>query len=1623
MPASGPQRGGTAGQAAGQLAEPVAIVGMDVLLPGAGSLDQYWRNLVSGADAITDVPANRWEPVFYDTEHADQPNRIYCRRGGFVDDLAYFDPMPYGVMPASVPETEPEQLLALRVAAGAIADAGGMDRLPDRDRVGVILGRLGQSSVTSVKFFLRVMLPDQMCDYVRELLPELTPDQLDLIRARTTQRLGPYHPENVIGLMPNLTASRVANRLGLRGPAYILDAACASSLIAVDHGIAELIRGRLDAVVVGGVHHNHDVTFWSVFSQLRALSRRQQIRPFDAAADGLLIGEGTGAVVLKRLSDAVRDGDRVHAVIRGVGVSSDGRSASLVNPETTGQLLAVRRAWASAGLDPAAPDAVGMLEAHGTGTPAGDGTELATMADAFGPPRPGNSPPVIGSVKSMIGHAMPAAGIASLVKTVLAVANGTLLPTLHCDSPREEMTRTRFMPATTARPWDQPGPRRAAVNAFGFGGINVHLIVEQAPDPARLRRPGHSPAAQAPAAQSPATPAPAAAAAVREPDQIVLLAAADPAALARLLAADDQDVRAHGTRLARDGAAGDSAAAGPGGGCRLGIADPTAARLAAARKVVAAGTAWRGGRDIWFSPRPMLANGHGRIAFLFPGLEAEFSHSVQDVAAHFGLGLPEADEQDFSGRFISAMGLGWLLHQALLRMRVRPDAVAGHSLGEWTALLVAGLLDESTLDETAALMFDPGRERTDLQHAVIGASAEAVTAGLGAHPGVVVSIDNAPAQCVVCGPAGQVERLMADFGAQGVVCRPLPFTTGVHTPYLAPAVEQARSVVEDMRSRTRPPATAQAGHPESGHRESGHRESGHRGQIAVWSATIAAPFPAGEEERLELLYRQLQEPVRFRSTLAAMHDAGFRVFLQVGSGQLASLVTDNLRGRDHLTIPVNVASRSGLAQLQRVATALWVEGYAPDLASLDPVARPAPARAATAARSMPIRVELGTERITLGEDAAALIDRAALASPANGAAGRAWPARPGFPLLSSLDLAGSPSVAAELAALLEEAAGAAAAVVSAAGQRAAYPAPQAGQAGHQPGHQAGSGGPGPQSRAAAALPDRPPDKADVPAPAVPLPVGEVRTSVLRVSLADMPYLRDHSFNPQPAAWPNVADFNPVMPATTIIQHMIDAVQAAAPGMTVIGVDDARFRTWVLVEPPPDVDIHVKRAGPAEFDVAFGAYARATVRTAAHYPANPPARWHQDPATEGPSPLSVADMYAQRVMFHGPMYRGVTAVHAVGERHIRGRLCVPSPPGALLDSGLQLVGNWMHVILPARNVMFPTSFGAIRFFGPAPPPGDELECVTRVHTVNERSAVADLQYVSGGRVWAQVSDCATRRFDSHPRSRAAETAPGHNAFAVRQPEGWVASFDYWPDPASQNSIVSLVLGADGYAEYDRQPVVSRKGWLLSRLAVKDVVRYHLWDEEPGREVFPIEVSVSDGADGRPQARGWAGLTLPGYQISAAMARHLGVAIARPAAQRGVPGAGIGVAEIGGDPKLAPLPALSAPELAVLDQVLLDRAFQLGAFQYGALQDGAGGDAAGGDAAGPAAERLVWLARFAAAKEAAAKALGAGAASPPVVMAATSSAITVHGPDGRFEVSYRDIATPPGITPRRYAVAWT
>ncbi|OXM53079.1 polyketide synthase, partial [Amycolatopsis alba DSM 44262] len=283
--------------------EAVAIVGMGVFLPGASTVDEYWQNIVSGTDAITEIPPHRWDPSFHDGD-GRTPDRTYGRRGGFVSDSLDFDATALGIAPSSVDGMEPDQLVALAVAASAVDDAGGLRRLGDLERVGVILGRGGYLSPGLQRFDQRVRSVRQITGAVRELLPSARPEMLDRLRDALLKPLGEFRPDTAIGLVPNLAASRVANRLDLGGPAYTVDAACASSLLAVDQAIGELARRRCDVVLAGGVHHCHDDTLWSMFTQLGALSPSQRISPFSRDADGLLIGEGTAIVVLKRFYDA-----------------------------------------------------------------------------------------------------------------------------------------------------------------------------------------------------------------------------------------------------------------------------------------------------------------------------------------------------------------------------------------------------------------------------------------------------------------------------------------------------------------------------------------------------------------------------------------------------------------------------------------------------------------------------------------------------------------------------------------------------------------------------------------------------------------------------------------------------------------------------------------------------------------------------------------------------------------------------------------------------------------------------------------------------------------------------------------------------------------------------------------------------------------------------------------------------------------------------------------------------------------------------------------------------------------------------------------------------------------------
>ncbi len=1488
----------------GAAADQVAIVGMAVLLPGADSVEGYWHNLASGYDAISDLPEGRWEPEFYDPQ-ARRPDRVYCRRGGFLDG-AEFDPLQFGVLPSAIPDTEPEQLIALQVAAAAIADAGGQEALPAPERVGVIIGRAGSGSVAQGRFFARVRLASFVRDVLRQVLPDVGEDRLELVSARINESFGPFRPENVIGLAPNLTASRLANRLGLRGQAYVVDAACASSLIAVSNAVADLQSGRLDAAIVGGVHHLHDVAFWSMFAQLGALSRRGEIRPFDAAADGLLIGEATGMVLLKRLSDARRQGDRIYAVIRGTGTSSDGRAASLFSPDPAGQVLAIRQAWAAAGLDPAAPDALGMLEAHGTATPTGDTAELAALAEVFGSRR-GAAEPVIGSVKSMVGHTMAAAGIISLIKAALAVSKGVLLPTLHCDDPHPRLERTRFTPIAAAQPWTGPGPRRAAVSAFGFGGINVHVVIEQPPEPL--------PAVRGSAVRQPGPGL------VHEPDQVILLAAPGIEAMRRLMDAGDDDVRDLSRQSFPD------VAGGPGPGCRLGIVDPTARTLATTRDLLAKGEAWRGGADVWLSPQPLLADGAGQAAFVFPGLEADFRPQLTGIEEQLGLKAHDPAQLGPDGHGIELIRTGLLLHAALQRLGITPDALAGYSLGEWAAWAAAGMADRQALYQLA------GREceSPDVSVVVVACGCPDIELRLPRYPGVALSIDSAPNQSVVCGPPAQVDSLVSELRQDAILSWAMPFRAGYHTAYFRSA---ARVLSESGSLQPRP------------------------GRIPVWSATLAAPCPDDPAQLRDLFVRHLTEPVRFRATVQAMHKAGIRAFIQVGAGQLASIMHENLRGLDHLAISANVSHRGGLSQLKRVAVALWVEGLSPDLRALG-IAGPPRDTSPAPRRSHPVRLQLGAQRISLGSDAPSLLGISA-------ATGHA--ASPAFAALRRF-AAGSPA-AGELAALLEETARSAAGVLSAIGAPAV-----------------------PDTARPPAGPTAP--RADNPADAAATP----RRSVLRVGLDSMPYLKDHCFFAQPANWPHMSDRWPVMPATAIIQHMIEAAESVAAGPKAVKITDAQFSRWVLAEPAQDINITVEPARAGAFMVRFGPYARALIHTAQAYP-EPPSPWRFTADAEN-SPRIDMEWYYENVAFHGEAYHGITGMPAPGGRHIRGQVRVPASPGAALDNGLQLVGLWLHATESSRTLGLPVSFSSISLWGPSPRPGSPMDVAARVESIDNDELSYSIQYSSGGRVWAQLDQGTLRRFGSE----AVIARPGSHFFADIQPEGWVAAADTWTDAITPMLIANHALGTRGYAQYERQVLRSRRQWLLSRLAIKDAVRLQL--RRAGvADVFPIEVEVADGPDGQPQVRGWAGRALPGYRVSVACAGKRAVALARPSGHRlghpgerdelGTPGAGIVIAQAGNAEEGAWRSALSDDELAVLRSVIPDSSEQ----------------------------GTVWPRRFLAAKKAAVKASGPGCDEAAcTIVAAAPGRISIRAAGHLYLVGYREFDDPGEPLPGQYVAAWT
>jgi phosphopantetheinyl transferase (holo-ACP synthase) len=486
---------------------------------------------------------------------------------------------------------------------------------------------------------------------------------------------------------------------------------------------------------------------------------------------------------------------------------------------------------------------------------------------------------------------------------------------------------------------------------------------------------------------------------------------------------------------------------------------------------------------------------------------------------------------------------------------------------------------------------------------------------------------------------------------------------------------------------------------------------------------------------------------------------------------------------------------------------------------------------------------------------------------------------------------------------------------------------------------------------------------------------------LRVSVEDMPYLRDHCFFVQPDDWPTIEDRWPVVPATTVVQHMMDAAEQAAPGLKAVAVRDAKFNRWLIAAPASTVDITVKRSEPGRLLVIFGGYARATVEMGASYPEPPEPAWTQDPAIEFPPTVSAEQMYAERLMFHGPQFHGVTAVHALADMHVRGIVTAPVPPGALLDNALQLIGNWLITTQPFRTVALPVGLRHVKFYGPPPPAGTAFDCVARVRSITDTELIADTQLSVGGRIWAQIDGATDRRFDSHPTARACERFPEKFPMSSRQPEGWTMVFDAWTDLVTRGMAARGILGGAAL-EYERMTgAAKKKQWMLGRIAAKDAVRFRQWDAGH-TDVYPIELTVKNEPSGKPYVELRPGRGLIESAVSIAHAEDVGVSIAGPAGAE----VGIDVIEIVPRDESTIRYALTEAEIAQLD--------------------------------GEVSFARIW-----AAKEAVGKALGTGLDGAPRRFVVSLADGTVTVGDRVFPVAWREIENPPELPPRRYVVAWT
>jgi acyl transferase domain-containing protein len=792
----------------------IAVIGMACRLPGAPDVDAFWNLLVDGGDAVTTVPTTRWDASRYYDPRPATPGRSYSRWGGFVTDIDLFDPEFFGIAPREAAEMDPQQRLALEVAWEALESAGYGPAQLGGSQTGVYLGVGG-------------------ADY-------------GMLRFRHTLTLNAY---SSTGNAHSIVANRISYLLDLHGPSMAVDTACSASLVATHLAMQSLGQGETDLAIVGGVSALLSPEVYVAFCQSGYLAPDGRCKTFDARANGYGRGEGAGIVVLKRLADAVADRDRVLAVLLGSAVNQDGRSNGLNAPNPAAQRDVVRRALRSASV---APSEISYVETHGTGTELGDPIEVSSLAAVLGQDRADGDRCMLGAVKTNIGHLEAAAGIAGLIKTVLAIGHGVVPPTAHYQhpNPKLELDQTPFDIPNRPTPWPRPdGGRRAGVSAFGFGGTNAHIIVGDPPPPTAVD------------------------AVVDRPRHVLCLSARTEPLLRTLAQRYADHLQTTGDALPDIAfTANTGRAAFP-----VRIAASASSPIDMARQLAAfadggESEALSGRAPGRHPPIGLLCSGHGshhpgsgrQLYASDPGFREAVDRCDAIVLERLGCSprlfvLGEAEAGEFKLDLTSQFTLEYALGAMLLGWGLQPHALMGHSLGEYTAATLAGALD---LDDALTLVTERGRLMASLPDA--GAMAVAFDGEAAVRQAlkelgrddVSVAAVNGPVSTVVSGRRDGVVAALDQLARAGIDARMLRIDVAAHSPLLDPILDEFEQTAAGLRFAA--PA------------------------LTLVSNVTGRAMSADETPDATYWRRHLREPVRFADGMRAMLDLGCKVFVEIG---------------------------------------------------------------------------------------------------------------------------------------------------------------------------------------------------------------------------------------------------------------------------------------------------------------------------------------------------------------------------------------------------------------------------------------------------------------------------------------------------------------------------------------------------------------------------------------------------------------------------------------------------------------------------------------------------------------------------------------------------------------------